>query len=118
MFQTFTIGVDASQVDEGAQTGPLDPAKGLFWSWNSGYIFMAIEGVSPASTETDEAFQYHVGGYKEDVSNVNLVNNMKTITLNFGDVAPVKPEHQPEVHLVFDVNKLLNGTGESVTFAT
>lgn len=58
---TFTIGVDASQVDEGAQTGPLDPAKGLFWSWNSGYIFMAIEGVSPVSTETDDVFQYHVG---------------------------------------------------------
>lgn len=114
---TFTIGVDASQVDEGAQTGALDPAKGLFWSWNSGYIFMAIEGVSPVSTETDDVFQYHVGGYKEDASNVNLVNNMKTITLSFGDDAPVNPEHQPEVHIVFDVNKLLNGAGESVTFA-
>ena len=115
---TFTIGVDAAQVDEGAQTGALDPAKGLFWSWNSGYIFMAIEGVAPASTETDDLFQYHIGGYKEDASNVNLVNNMKTITLSFGDVAPVRPSHEPEVHVVFDVNKLLDGTGESVTFAT
>lgn len=115
---TFTIGVDASQVDEGAQTGALDPAHNLFWSWNSGYIFMAIEGVSPVSTETDDVFQYHIGGYKEDAANVNLVNNIQTVTLSFGDVAPVRPEHQPEVHVVFDVNKFFNGTGEEITFAT
>lgn len=115
---TFTIGVDASQVDQGAQTGALDPAKGLFWSWNSGYIFMAIEGVSPVSTEADNAFQYHVGGYKTDAAS-NQVNNIKTVTLSFnGDTAPVRPKHEPEVHLLFDVNKFLNGTGEQVTFAS
>lgn len=113
---TFTIGVDASQVDQGAQTGALDPAKGLFWSWNSGYIFMAIEGVSPASTETGNVFQYHVGGYKTDAAS-NNVNNIRTITLSFnGDSAPVRAQHEPEVHLLFDVNKLLNGAGEQVTF--
>ncbi len=114
----FTIGVDASQVDEGAQTGPLDPAHGLFWSWNSGYIFMAIEGISPVSTEPDDVFQYHIGGYKEDASNASLINNLQTVSLTFGDNAPVRPEHQPEVHLTFDTNKLFNGTGEEVTFSS
>ena len=114
---TFSIGVDATQVDQGAQTGPLDPARGLFWSWNSGYIFMAIEGVSPASTQPDNVFQYHVGGYKEDAGS-NQVNNIKTITLSFnGDSAPVRAQHEPEVHLLFDVNKFFSGTGEQVTFA-
>lgn len=113
---TFTIGVDASQVSQGAQTGALDPAKGLFWSWNSGYIFMALEGVSPISTEQDNVFQYHVGGYKDDATS-NQVNNIRTITLSFnGDSAPVRPKHNPEVHLLFDVNKFLNGTGEQVSF--
>lgn len=115
---TFTIGVDASQIDQGAQTGALDPAKGLFWSWNTGYIFMALEGVSPASPEEDDLFQFHVGGYKEDAGS-NQVNNVRTITLSFnGDSAPVRPEHEPEVHLLFDVNKFFNGTGEQVTFTT
>jgi hypothetical protein len=113
---TFTIGVDAGQVDEGAQTGALDPAHGLFWSWNSGYIFCLLEGESPASTETANIFQYHVGGYKEDAANAMLVNNVKTITLSFGDTAPVRAEHRPEVHLMFDVNKFLNGPGEAITF--
>jgi len=116
---TFTIGVDANQVDQGAQTGPLDPAKGLFWSWNSGYIFLAIEGVSPVSTETDNTFAYHVGGYKEDASNPNLVNNLKTLTLSFnGDFAPVRAEHEPQVHLLFDVDKFFNGSGADISFSS
>ncbi len=115
---TFTIGVDASQVNQGAQTGALDPANNLFWSWNSGYIFLAVEGVSPVSTETEHVFQYHVGGYKTDAAS-NQVNNIRTITLSFnGDVAPVRAQHEPEVHLLFDVNKFFNGTGEQVTFST
>jgi hypothetical protein len=115
---TFTIGVDASQVNQGAQTGALDPAKGLFWSWNSGYIGFAIEGVSPVSTEEGNVFQYHVGGYKTDATS-NQVNNVRTTTLSFnGDSAPVRAQHEPEVHLLFDVNKFLNGTGEQVTFTS
>lgn len=113
---TFTIGVDAAQVDQGAQTGALDPAHGLFWSWNSGYIFMAVEGVSPASTQTENVFEYHVGGYKE-AAGTTLANNVKTITLSFnGDAAPVKMGHEPKVHLLYDVNKFFNGAGASVTF--
>ena len=113
---TFTIGVDANQVSQGAQTGALDPANGLFWSWNSGYIFMALEGVAPASTEEEHLFQYHVGGYKEDAAS-NQYNNVRTVTLGFnGDTAPVRAQHEPEVHLLFDVNKFLDGASEEVTF--
>ena len=115
---TFTIGVDATQVNHAAQTGALDPAKGLFWSWDAGYIFIALEGVSPVSTEPENVFQYYVGGYKEDAAS-NQVNNIKTITLSFnGNPAPIRPAHEPEVHLLFDVNKFLNGPGEQVTFSS
>lgn len=115
----FTIGVDASQVDQGAQTGALDPANELFWSWNSGYIFMQVEGISPASTQAGNVLQYHVGGYKDDSANASSIqaNNVKTFTLSFnGDSAPVKLGHEPEVHLLYDINKFFNGAGESVTF--
>jgi hypothetical protein len=33
---TFTMGVDSLRNFAGAQTGVLDPAKGMFWRWNSG----------------------------------------------------------------------------------
>lgn len=35
----FLIGIDSLRNCSGAQTGDLDPAKGMFWTWNSGYIF-------------------------------------------------------------------------------
>jgi hypothetical protein len=115
---TFTLGVDASQVNQGAQTGALDPIHGLFWSWNSGYIFMQVEGESPVSTETGHVFQYHVGGYK-DVVGSTQANNVKIITLSFGgDLAPVAQGHEPEVHILYDVNKFFNGPGSAVTFTT
>ena len=47
---SFIIGVDSLRNFAGAQTGVLDPAKGMFWSWNSGYIFVKFEGQSSKST--------------------------------------------------------------------
>ncbi|MBX2897067.1 MAG: hypothetical protein KF763_16595 [Cyclobacteriaceae bacterium] len=114
---TFTVGVDANQVTQGAQVGVLDPAKGLFWSWNSGYIFFAIEGIAAASTQPENVFQYHVGGYKLISGNANLVNNLRDVTLSFnGDNPIVNGSKTPEVHLLMDVLKAFNGPGSTVTF--
>jgi len=114
---TFTVGIDANQLNQGAQTGALDPVHGLFWSWNSGYIFMQVEGESPASTEAGHVFQYHVGGYKDVAGSTSQANNVKTLTLGFnGDVAPVEHGHEPEVHIIYDVDKFFNGPGSTVTF--
>ncbi len=44
---SYTLGVDSIRNVSGAQTGALDPANGMFWTWNSGYIFMKFEGASP-----------------------------------------------------------------------
>lgn len=59
----FVIGIDSLRNCSGAQTGDLDPAKGMFWTWNSGYIFMKLEGRAPRSAG-NKAYTYHVGGYK------------------------------------------------------
>lgn len=116
---TFTVGVDANQVTQGAQVGPLDPAKGLFWSWNSGYIFFAIEGVAGVSTQEGNVFQYHVGGYKLISGNTNLVNNLRDVTLSFnGDNPAVSGAKTPEVHIMMDVLKAFKGPGSEVSFAS
>lgn len=60
----FTIGVDSAKNVSGAQTGALDPAKGMFWTWNSGYIMAKLEGTSPVSTLPNQKFEYHIGGFK------------------------------------------------------
>ena len=61
----FVIGVDSVRNVSGAQTGALDPANGMFWTWNSGYIMAKLEGSSPLSTQPDNRIEYHIGGFRE-----------------------------------------------------
>ena len=60
----FLMGVDSIKNVSGVQTGSLDPAKGMFWTWNSGYVMAKLEGSSPAAKTPAHTFSYHVGGYK------------------------------------------------------
>ncbi len=61
---SFVVGVDSLKNVSGVQTGVLDPAKGMFWTWNTGYVFFKFEGNSPAAKTPGRSFSYHVGGYK------------------------------------------------------
>ena len=60
----FEVGVDSLHNVSGAQAGALDPANGMFWTWNSGYIMAKLEGYSPASNQPNNLFEYHIGGFK------------------------------------------------------
>lgn len=107
---TFTIGVDANKVTEGAQAGALDPVNGMFWSWNSGYIFVKLEGTSPSSTDDAHKITYHVGGYDEP-------NNIRTKTISMGEhAATIRENLTPEVHMIVDLNKFFEGNAE-ISFA-
>ncbi|MBL0050894.1 MAG: hypothetical protein IPP29_04880 [Bacteroidetes bacterium] len=71
---SFIVGVDSARNCSGIQTGALDPAKGMFWAWNTGYIFLKLEGHAPASKSPGHIFEYHIGGFKEPV---NCIKNIK-----------------------------------------
>jgi hypothetical protein len=70
----FIIGVDSLYNCSGAQSGALDPANGMFWAWNTGYIFLKLEGRSPHSTSPGNIYEYHIGGYKEPSNCIRKVN--------------------------------------------
>lgn len=124
---TFTIGVDSlrSTMPIADRTGVLDPAAGgqdMYWMWNSGYVFMKMEGTSPVApldTVTNtRPFEYHIGGFGGFSS--STINNIKTVSLNFnGEKALVRQANSsaPEVHTIVDAAKVLNGT-TNVSFAT
>lgn len=61
---SFLLGVDSLRNVSGAQTDDLDPMKGMFWTWNTGYIYAKLEGQSDSSHAAAHYFSYHVGGYK------------------------------------------------------
>ena len=75
---SFTIGVDSLHNCSGAQSGALDPINGMFWTWNTGYIFFKLEGKSPASNQPGHIFEYHIGGYKEPA------NCIRTASIRLG----------------------------------
>jgi hypothetical protein len=61
----FTIGVDSIYNVSGVQSGDLDPYKGMFWTWNSGYIFAKLEGKSDSSHAPAHYFTWDIGGFKQ-----------------------------------------------------
>jgi hypothetical protein len=111
----FVIGVDSARNVSGAQTGALDPVNGMFWSWNTGYIFYKLEGTSPAIGGTGGTFRYHIGGFQ------GTYNNIKTVEVDFdGDILSLEKGGHPELHLILDVlETFMNPTTiDLATFST
>jgi hypothetical protein len=94
---TFMIGVDSLRNVSGAQTGALDPASGMFWTWNSGYIMAKFEGNSPKSTNITKLVEFHIGGFK----GTNSV--LKTVTLPLTTNATITGTITPVVEINADL---------------
>ncbi|MFD2148265.1 MbnP family protein [Mucilaginibacter antarcticus] len=119
---TFTIGVDSlrSTMDISKRTGVLDPSGGhdggMYWGWNSGYIFFRMEGNADAISNDvsgdptgKKAFRYHIGGFGG--YSAPTINNIRTVTVDLtaGGVAKVRKDRQSNVHLLVDLIRVFNG---------
>lgn len=113
----FVVGVDSlksvSPLEE--RKGVLDPGngEGMYWVWNSGYIFMHFEGTSQAAES--EKFNYHIGLYGG--LNERTVNNNRTVKLNFGQPVVISESNSPEIHIMADILKLFDGPGTNLKIA-
>ncbi len=70
---SYMIGVDSLHNCSGAQSGALDETNGMFWAWNTGYIFLKLEGKSSFSKSPGNIFEYHIGGYKSPANSIRTV---------------------------------------------
>lgn len=61
----FNLGIDSITSLSGALGGDLDPTKGMYWTWQSGYINFKIEGKSKQCKSRNNEFQFHLGGYAQ-----------------------------------------------------
>lgn len=59
----FLLGIDSLTNVSGAFGGDLDPTKGMYWTWNSGYINWKLEGTCVSCSAVKKEFQFHLGGY-------------------------------------------------------
>ncbi len=58
------IGVDSVTQVSGLFMGDLDPLKGMYWTWQSGYISLKVEGELFKPNGDATSFEYHLGGYR------------------------------------------------------
>ena len=78
----FDLGVDSLTTSAGAMGGDLDPTRGMFWTWQSGYINLKAEGAASMSPARNGGFAYHLGGYLPPFAAA------RTVRLGVGERAP------------------------------
>lgn len=70
----FAIGIDSTTNASGAMGGVLDPTKGMYWTWQSGYIHFKLESSD---------LTYHIGGYLPPYSTIQhfsfLINDKNPV---------------------------------------
>lgn len=115
---TFTIGVDSmrSVMDISRRMGVLDISggmlDGMYWTWNSGYIFMKLEGDCDQA-EIDRTgqrkFRYHIGGFGG--YDKPSINNIRTVTVDFSRAGIVKAKKHRDSKVIIkaDALRIFNG---------
>ncbi len=123
---SFVIGVDslrsASEVSQ--RKGCLDvggDGKDMYWAWNSGYIFVKMEGTSPqiplTGNRKEPIFLYHIGLFG-GMGDKKTLNNIKVANLAFGkEKVKIKTDKNTVIGIKTDVSKLFNGP-TNVSLAT
>ena len=89
----FGLGIDSATNVGGALGGDLDPTKGMYWTWQNGYINCKIEGVSSLCPTRKNEFQFHLGGYQSPF------NAYQSVTL--------KTSGSNQTDVVLDIKKVL-----------
>lgn len=116
---TFVVGVDSlrNTMNISKRTGVLDPASsmdnGMYWSWNSGYIFLKMEGESPAAPADptgNRKFRFHIGGFGG--YSAPTINNIKSVTLDLpaSGIVKARKGRKATISVSADILKVFNAT--------
>ncbi|RZL08353.1 MAG: hypothetical protein EOO62_15455 [Hymenobacter sp.] len=111
---TFLVGVDAQKTgltDPATFTGDLNQANNMYWTWNSGHIFLKMEGMLTSVTP-NKGLTCHIGGYTDPY------NAIVTAAPTFGSSKlTVQTSKTPTIALKANVSQLFNGPNP-VTLST
>lgn len=91
----FNLGIDSATNVSGAMTGDLDPTKGMYWTWQSGYINFKLEGKSPQGVSPRQEVAFHLGGYSAPYPSWQTIELMT--------------QNKNQITIGFDVAKFLDG---------
>lgn len=83
------FGIDSMQTVSTNFSDALDPLHGMFWTWNSGYINVKIEGISRKSSQRGNVFQLHLGGFLSPYATTFSVKIPRKSTIRIAmDIGP------------------------------
>ena len=99
----FSLGIDSATNTKGALGGELDPTKGMYWAWHSGYINFKLEGISNLCNTRNNAFEFHLGGFAAPHNSLQTIK----LTLPNSTIATV----------LVDINKFLSQINLATTNA-
>jgi hypothetical protein len=103
---SFIVGVDAQKTgltDPATFTGDLNQANAMYWTWNSGHIFLKLEGTI-ISTNPNKTLTCHIGGYTDPN------NAIVTATPSFnGAKLTVQANHTSQLSLAANITKIFDG---------
>jgi len=102
----FQLGVDSIDQYRGAQSGDLDPIKGMFWTWNSGYLSFKIEGYSPVSNQPAQVIAYHIGGFRYPYNTVWKIRLDSTNDVPF----QVSGENKITIEVAMELDNFFDST--------
>ena len=68
----YVLGIDSATNSAGVKGGCLDPIHGMYWTWQSGYIHVKLEGTCKEQNDNKGEFQFHVGGYMPPYSTIHV----------------------------------------------
>lgn len=100
---SFIVGVDEERNYSGAQDGALSPTNGMFWDWNTGYIFLKVEGSSPHAHGDSQNFMYHIGGFEGEN------NAIRTVTIPFSNALTVSHNETSNVNMYVNCARVWHG---------
>ncbi|MGC4039377.1 MAG: hypothetical protein QM710_00885 [Flavobacterium sp.] len=110
---TFNIGIDSITNNSGALPDDLDPVKGMYWAWQSGYINMKVEGKSKSCKTRKNEFSFHIGGYLEpyySMRRIEIPIQKPQATDNQIDIAIDLGRFFSEVNLTKNNSVMIPGT--------
>ncbi len=94
------IGIDSSMQVSGVYEGSLDPGKGMYWTWQAGYIHIKLEGKRQNASGRWIPFRYHLGGYRSPYSTLRewsaaVVNGEAIVRIDLRHFTASIPEDMP-----------------------
>lgn len=106
----FHLGIDSVTNVSGALGGDLDPTKGMYWTWQSGYINFKLEGKSKICPARKNIFQFHIGGYLKPFDSLQKINlpilfNQKEIFINIEIAALLNKINLKETYQIMSPNE-------------